>query len=127
MFTNRTAHIALSFSILSVLELRFVYYTNIFGLAGMPLFPMMITFLMSLIALLVLVSKENIDLKRKICFSILYTLLCIILNSAYLVFVRPGNAPVKLILLQSVILFGISSLISSVLVFTIKAIRKPHK
>jgi hypothetical protein len=112
MITKRDIHVALSFSIINVLELRFINYTNWLGLAKNPYYSLIISILIFFLSLCVLKYKKGTDFKSEVSFIALYIAFCTTLNFIYQIFIKPLNLPPLIIIFQSLVLFAIASVLT---------------
>jgi hypothetical protein len=110
---------AITFSILCVLTLRFVGYTNLFGLAKNFFYEIMLVGIFSIITAFSFYYRDMRGIKSSIRFIFNYVALCIILDFLYMIFIIPKNIPIHYLIIQIVLLFSLTSVLSFFLVYMI--------
>jgi hypothetical protein len=109
MTYKRDIYLAITFSIITVLILRFISYTNLFGLAKNILHEILLMSLLAAITSFVYYNKELYGIKRSVRFIIIYISTCTFLDFTYRIFIIPNDVPFQFLLFKDIILFGITS------------------
>jgi hypothetical protein len=122
MINIRDRHIAVTYSVLTVLILRFISYTNLFGLAKNLLREIILMTILAAITAFVFYYKELGVIKRSLKFIFLYILICTVLDFSYMIFIIPDNFPIQFLLLRIIFLFSITSTVSFFLIYLINRI-----
>jgi hypothetical protein len=110
---------AITFSIICVLILRFIGYTNLFGLSKNFLSEVVLVGFLSTITAFSFYYKELGGVKRSVSFIFNFVVICIILDSLYMIFNVPRNFPIDLLLIRIVLLFSIIPTLSFLIVYMI--------
>lgn len=110
---------AITFSIICVLILKFIGYTNLFGLAKNFFYEVILVGFLSTITAFAFYYSELGGIKRSIRFIFNFVVMCIILDSLYMIFNVPSNFPFHLLIIRIVLLFSIISTLSFLLVYMI--------